>query len=69
MTLHDNWQHLLRKSWAIKWAVLAGLMSGAEVILPLFVDSLPRNIFAILSLVSTMGAVWARILIQPKDGL
>lgn len=69
MTLHDNWQHLLRKSWAIKWAVLAGLMSGAEVILPLFVDSLPRNIFAVLSLVSTMGAVWARILIQPKDGL
>jgi hypothetical protein len=67
--LHSNWRHLLRKSWAVRWAVVAGLLSGAEVILPLFVDALPRNVFAVLSVVATLGAVIARVLVQPKDGL
>lgn len=69
MKLHDDWHYLLRKSWAVRWALLAGLLSGAEVILPLFVDALPRNVFAGLSMLATMGAVWARVLVQPKDGL
>jgi len=69
MKLHDDWRFLLKKSWAVRWAVLAGLLSGAEVILPLFVDSMPRMIFAGLSMFATMGAIWARILVQPKDGL
>jgi hypothetical protein len=69
MTLHEDWRYLLKKSWAVRWAALAGLLSGAEVVLPLFIDALPRNMFAVLSMVATMGAVWARILVQPKDGL
>jgi len=69
MSLHDNWQHLLRKSWSVRWAVVAGLLSGCEVILPLFVDTLPRNVFASLSMVTAMGGVWARLLVQPRDGL
>jgi len=69
MSLHDNWQHLLRKSWSVRWAVVAGLLSGCEVILPLFVDTLPRNVFASLSMVAAMGGVWARLLVQPRDGL
>ncbi len=69
MTLHDNWTFLLRKSWAVRWAIIAGVLSGAEVILPLFVDSMPRAVFAILSLCATGGAVIARLLVQPKDGL
>ena len=69
MTLHENWRYLLRKSWAVRWAVLAGLLSGAEVILPLFVDSMPRLYFAGLSMMATVGSIWARLLAQPKDGL
>lgn len=69
MKFHDNWQELLRKSWAIKWAALAGVLSGAEVVLPLFVDAMPRYLFASLSLVATAGGIWARLLAQPKDGL
>ncbi|MFA5899405.1 MAG: hypothetical protein WC829_09875 [Hyphomicrobium sp.] len=68
-SLHDNWLFLLRKSWAVRWAVVAGLLSGAEVILPLFVDAMPRMYFAALSMAATMGSIWARILVQPKDGL
>jgi len=69
LSLHDNWRYLLRKSWAVRWAIAAGLLSGCEVILPLFVDALPRNVFAMLSMAATAGAVVARIMVQPKDGL
>lgn len=69
MTLHDNWRYLLRKSWAVRWIALAGLLSGVEVVLPLFSDAMPRNVFAVLSLVATISAVVARLMVQPKDGL
>ena len=69
MTLHENWQMLLPKSWAIKWAVLAGLLSGAEIVLPLFIDTMPRNLFAVCSMVAAAGGIWARLLAQPKDNL
>ena len=69
MKFHADWRYLLRKSWAVRWIVLAGLLSGAEVILPLFVDAIPRHLFALLSMGATAGAVVARIMVQPKDGL
>jgi len=49
--------------------VLAGLLSGIEVVLPLFEPSLPQGVFGILSFGSTVAAVIARIMVQPKDGL
>jgi len=67
--LHYNWRYLLRKSWAIRWIVLAGVLSGLEVILPLFEQTLPRGLFGAASFVSTVAAVVARIMVQPKDGL
>ncbi len=69
MTLHENWRYLLRKSWAVRWIALAGLLSGVEVVLPIFSDAMPRNLFAVLSLVATVSAVVARLMVQPKDGL
>lgn len=69
MKLGTQWRLVLRKSWSVRWIALAGLLSGAEVILPLFVDSMPRSVFAVLALVSTCGAIWARVLAQPKDNL
>jgi len=69
MTLHDNWQYLLKKSWAIRWIALSGLLSGVEVILPIFSDTMPRNVFAGLSMLATVIAVVARVMAQPKDGL
>lgn len=67
--LHDNWRLLLRKSWAVRWALLAGFFSGAEIILPFFVDDMPRLLFAGLSMVCAMVVPLARVLAQPKDGL
>jgi len=64
--LQDH-KKILKKSWSIRWAVAASVFSGAEVILPLFVDALPRNVFAIVSFICVACAVWARLLVQPKD--
>lgn len=69
MNLHEDWHFILRRSWSVRWTVLAGLLSGAEVVVPLLVDVMPRNVFAVLSFFSVAGAVVARILVQPKDGL
>lgn len=69
MMLKDNWKTVLRKAWSIRLGILAGLFSGLEVILPLFADSVPRNVFAVLSMITVLGAVVARLLAQPKVDL
>ena len=66
MTLFPLWRRILRKAWSVRLGVLAGLFSAAEVVLPLFSDSIPRNTFALLSFVAVMGAVVARLVAQPK---
>jgi len=53
----------------VRWIALAGLLSGLEVMLPLFIDSMPRHVFAVLSMLATGGALVARLMVQPKDGL
>lgn len=67
--LHENYKYILKKSWAIKWGILSGIFAGAEIIVPLFADSIPRNIFATLSFIAVAGSIWTRLLIQPKDNL
>jgi hypothetical protein len=62
--LLSDWQAILRRAWSIRLMLLAGLLSGAEVILPLFVEAIPRNLFAVLSMLTVMGAMVARLLAQ-----
>jgi hypothetical protein len=64
MTLADNWKDILKKAWSIRFLILAGLLSGAEVILPFFQDSIPRGAFAILSFLAVGGAFISRIVAQ-----
>ena len=64
MKLYDNWKEILRKAWSIRFMVIAGILSGIEVILPLFHDSIPKNIFAALSLVFVTAAFVARLVSQ-----
>lgn len=66
MSLLPEWRWLLRRAWSIRLVVLAGLLSGCEVVLPLFVDTLPRNLFAVLSMLAAIGAGVARVMAQPK---
>ena len=66
MTLTHDWKRLLRKTWSIRLAILSALLSGAEMVLPLFVDAMPRNVFAALSMIAAISAGVARIMAQPK---
>ena len=66
MSLVYDWQRVLRYGWSIRLIVLAGLLSGAEVVLPMFGDVLPRKWFAALMFSITVAAFIARLTAQPK---
>lgn len=66
MQLTEDWKVILKKAWSIRFIVLAGILSGIEVILPFFADSIPRGTFAILSFLAVGGAFISRIVAQ-KD--
>ena len=66
MTLYPNWREILRKAWSVRLMVLAALLSGVEVVVPLFADTLPHGVFATLSGLSVSAAFVARLVAQ-KD--
>jgi len=67
MRLLPNWREVLRKAWSIRLILLAGLLSGLEVVLPFLGElPIPSGAFAALSMVVTMAAFVARIVAQ-KD--
>lgn len=65
-SLVPDWKRLVRKAWSIRLMALSGLLSGCEIILPLFVDDLPRNAFAVLAVIAAIAANVARVVAQPK---
>lgn len=64
MKLYDNWKEILVKAWSIRFMLLAGLLSGIEIVLPLFADQFPRSVFASLSFVFVAAAFVSRIVAQ-----
>lgn len=62
--LEYNWRLILRKAWSVRLAALAGVLSGAEVVLPLFAHAIPQGLFAALSFVAVSAALVARIVAQ-----
>ena len=66
MTLHENWQTLVRKAWSIRFMVMAFVLTMAEVILPFFSDAVPPRVFAVMSGIAVAGAFISRLIAQ-KD--
>lgn len=64
MKLYDNWRELIRRTWSIRFIVLAGVLSGCEVVLPLLGDRIEPGIFAALSLFFTAAAFISRLVVQ-----
>lgn len=64
--LIEDWRKVLRYGWSIRLIVLAGLLSGLEIVLPMFGDVLPRKWFAALMFSITVAAFIARLTAQPK---
>lgn len=66
--LVPNAAAIVRFGWNFRLAILAAFLSGCEVALP-YIDqmiAIPRGVFAGLSLVTTMAAAVARIVVQQK---
>ena len=66
MRLIGDWRHVLKHAWSIRFIVLAALLSGVEIVLPMFDDTMPRGLFAVLTLVVTVAAAVARLVPQQK---
>jgi hypothetical protein len=64
MTFYPNWKEILRKAWSIRFMVIAGVLSGIEIILPMFADQFPRNVFASLSFIFVAAAFVSRLVAQ-----
>lgn len=56
----------MRLAWSVRLAVLAALLSGLEVLLGFTDLGLPQGIFAAVSALVTLAAVFARIIAQEK---
>ena len=69
MNIHPDWKLIIQKAWSFRLIALAAVLSGIEIILPLFETSIPRGPFAIASFVVTGAALVARITAQPKTML
>jgi zinc transporter ZupT len=63
----------LTKAWSLRLIILAAMLSGFEVALPIIRESLeplqivPPGVFAGLSFVATAAAGIARLMAQPKS--
>lgn len=64
MKLHTNWRIILCKAWSIRLIIIAGLLSGIEVALPLLGDQIPTGVFATLTAFFCGAAFVARLVAQ-----
>ena len=68
MTLLADWKAIVRRAWSIRLMLLAGLLTGCEAVLPLFVADLPRHVFSALSVAVIAAAMVARLVAQKGLG-
>ena len=64
MRLIADWKRVIKKAWSIRLMILAGFLSGAEIILPFYADAIPRGVFASLTMLAVSGAFVARLVAQ-----
>lgn len=64
--IRSDAKKFLRYAWSLRLSAIAGLLSGVSAILPLFVNSIPRGVFSVLTLIFVTGAMVAQFVVQ-KD--
>jgi hypothetical protein len=68
LKLHNEIGWIVSHAWSFRFLVLAMVLSGAEAVLPLFMDHppLPRRIFAVLVFLVVALAMVSRIVVQQR---
>lgn len=64
MKLLPNWRLIARRSHSFWLAVVAAILTGVEVVLPVFQSQIPPQFFAIASFVCVTAAAFARLVVQ-----
>ena len=64
MKLIAEWKLILVKAWSVRLALLAAMLGGVELALPLFSDAMPRGWFMAASVVTSLAVTVARIVAQ-----
>lgn len=64
MNLRPDWKMILRRAWSMRLMALAGVLSAAEMLLPMYAQDLPRGTFAALAVLTITGAMIARVVAQ-----
>lgn len=66
--LHNEAGWIVSHAWSFRFLVLAMALSGAEALLPLFIDHppLPRRLFAVVVFLVVASAMVARIIVQQR---
>ena len=66
MRLIPDWRKVLRHAWSVRLIVLAGVLTGAEAILPLFpgLFAVEPQTLALVTFVIVMAALVARFVAQ-----
>lgn len=65
MIVH-NWPDVLRYAWSLRLIVLAGVLSGLEIVLPILIDRWPRGLAALAAIAVCAAAAVARFVAQRK---
>lgn len=66
MNILAGWQHILRKAWSVRLALLSALLSAAEVAVQLLATVSPRPWFAMAAAATSLAAAIARVVAQPQ---
>lgn len=62
--LRSDWKRIAKKAWSVRLMLVAGALSGAEAIIPMFGAYMPRRTFAVVVFAVVMGALVARFVAQ-----
>lgn len=65
MKLYPHWKTIVRKSWALRFMALGIAGEGAQAVLPLYVEDIPRGTFALLTVLAITAAMISRLIYQP----
>jgi hypothetical protein len=64
MRLYDNWREILRRSWSLRFIIIAGVLSGCEIVLPMVSYWFEPGTLAALTFTFTAAAFIARLVAQ-----
>lgn len=62
--LVSNWRQVLKRAWSVRLLVIAAVLSGLEVALPILPIAIAPGIFAALTAITTAAALVARVMAQ-----